>query len=118
MNNNIDTQNCGCTIPGCIKKIIPNCHKQLAVIPAVTVDNKTGLKGLAECFAHVADINTTFYIDDKHRIMIVWAGPVEVENYAYTTNPLGLRSQMCYDFSNNRAIYYNRIGEYKVITLS
>lgn len=86
-----------------------------AVIPAVTVEDVSGIKNLADCFVHVANINTTFYIDDKHRMMITWAGPVEADNYDYENNPLGLRSQMVYDFANNRAIYFNKVGEYKMI---
>lgn len=49
-----------------------------AVIPAVTVETVDGITNLANCFVHVTGINTTFYIDDKHRPMMVWAGDVEV----------------------------------------
>ena len=89
----------------------------VAVIPAITVDDVSGIKNIADCFVHVSNINTTFYIDDKHRMMITWAGPVEADDYDYKNNPLHLRSQTVYDFSNNRAIYYNKTGEYRVITL-
>ena len=89
----------------------------VAVIPAITVEDVSGIKNIADCFVHVSNINTTFYIDDKHRMMITWAGPVEVNDYDYENNPLNLRSQTVYDFENNRAIYYNKIGEYRVITL-
>lgn len=89
----------------------------VAVIPAITVEDVSGIKNIADCFVHVSNINTTFYIDDKHRMMITWAGPVEVNDYDYENNPLNLRSQTVYDFSNNRAIYYNKIGEYRVIML-
>lgn len=88
-----------------------------AVIPAVTVDTVDGITNLANCFVHVASINTTYYIDDKHRPMITWAGPLEVDNYDYATNPLGLRSQTVYDFTNNRAIVFNKRGEYRLIDL-
>lgn len=90
----------------------------LAVIPAITVADMTGIKNIADCFVHVANINTTFYVDDKHRLMITWAGPVEYDDYAYSVNPLKLRSQVVYDFANNRAIYYNKMGEYRIIELS
>lgn len=89
----------------------------VAVIPAITVEDVSGIKNIADCFVHVSNINTTFYIDDKHRMMITWAGPVEANDYDYENNPLNLRSQTVYDFENNRAIYYNKIGEYRVITL-
>ena len=50
-----------------------------AVIPSITVDSVDGITNLANCFVHVTSINTTFYIDDKHRPMIIWAGPVEAD---------------------------------------
>lgn len=107
---------CGCSScqRGAIRFKNPECPMN-AVIPAVTVEDVSGIKNLADCFVHVANINTTFYIDDKHRMMITWAGPVEADNYDYENNPLGLRSQMVYDFANNRAIYFNKVGEYKMI---
>jgi hypothetical protein len=76
------------------------------------------LKDLADCFVHVANINTTFYIDDKHRITTVWAGPVDIDGYDYVSNPLNIRGQTVYDFTNNRAIYYNTQGQYRLITLT
>ena len=62
----------------CIKKKQPDCMAK-AVIPSITVDTVDGLTNLANCFVHVSSINTTFYVDDKHRPMIIWAGPVEVD---------------------------------------
>ena len=99
---------CGAIRPG-----EPKCPFK-AVIPSLTVENVSNIKELADCFVHVSDINTTFYIDDKHRMMITWAGPVEVNNYDYENNPLGLRSQTVYDFANNRFIYYDKTGNYEV----
>lgn len=101
---------------GCIRERAPECPMQ-AVIPSVVVESISNLKNLADCFVHVTSINTTFYIDDKHRTMITWAGPVEVDNYDYENNPLGLRSQTVYDFANNRAIYYNKTGGYEIYGL-
>ena len=106
----------GCKAPGCIRNTEPGCPMH-AVIPSVVVDDVSGLKNLADCFVHVTNINTTFYIDDKHRTMITWAGPVEVDNYDFAANPLGLRSQVAYDFRNGTAAYYNKTGEYRLITL-
>lgn len=98
-------------MPACIKRKEPDCLAK-AVIPAVTVDSIDGILTLANCFVHVASINTTFYIDDKHRPMITWAGPVEVENYDITTNPLNLRSQTCYTTINEvyTEVYFDKQG--------
>ena len=90
----------------------------VAVIPTVVVETTEGLEELADCFVHVANINTTFYIDDKHRMIITWAGPVEVDDYDYENNPLKLRGQTVYDFANNIAIYYNKTGGYRLIDLT
>lgn len=83
------------TMPACIRNKQPDCLAK-AVIPSITVDTTDGITNLANCFVHVTGINTTFYIDDKHRPMIIWAGPVEIENYDVVENELGLRSQTCY----------------------
>lgn len=104
-------------VPGCLRRVEPKCP-YAAVIPSVVVDDKKNLKKLAACFVHVTNINTTFYIDDKHRMMITWAGPVEVDNYDFSNNPLGLRSQIVYDFANGTAAYYNANGEYRFIDLA
>lgn len=98
---------------GCIRQIAPKCPFE-AVIPSVTVDTVENIKDLADCFVHVVDINTTFYIDDKHRIITTWSGPVEYDNYDLTVNPLGLRSQFLIDFANDRGAYYDKTGAYKV----
>lgn len=102
----------GRAVPGCIRERAPECPMQ-AVIPSVVVESTSNLKNLADCFVHVTDINTTFYIDDKHRMMITWAGPVEYNNYDLDTNTLGLRSQFLLDFANDCGAYYDATGEYK-----
>lgn len=118
MNNDYITFNeYGDQVTGCLKTIAPEKCAQ-AVIPTIVVENKAAIKNICGCFVHVANINTTFYIDDKHRIIVTWAGPVEANNYDYQSNPLELRSQIVYDFANNRAIYYNGIGEYRLINLT
>ena len=66
------------TMPACIRNKQPDCLAK-AVIPSITVETTDGITNLANCFVHVTGINTTFYIDDKHRPMIIWAGPVEVD---------------------------------------
>ena len=65
-------------MPACIRNQQPDCLAK-AVIPSITVETVDGLTNLANCFVHVTSTNTTYYIDDKHRPMIIWAGPVEVE---------------------------------------
>lgn len=112
------TKGCQCKeycgkVCGAIRPGEPHCPYQ-AVIPSLTVESVSNLKDLADCFVHVSDINTTFYIDDKHRIMTTWAGPVEYNNYDLDANPLGLRSQFLIDFENSRGAYYNKIGNYEV----
>lgn len=110
-------QEYGPKVCGAIRPGEPHCPYQ-AVIPSLTVESVSNLKDLADCFVHVSNINTTFYIDDKHCPVITWAGPVEVDDYDYANNPLGLRSQMLYDFQNNRAVYYNKSGAYRLVTLT
>ena len=107
----------GCRHNACIRETAPKCP-YTAVIPSVTIETVDGIRELADCFVHVANINTTYYIDDKHRMIVTWAGPVEVSNYDYENNPLGLRSQWAYDFENNRGIYYNAQGVYRTIELT
>lgn len=95
------------TMPACIRNQAPDC-KAKAVIPSVTTQTVDGLTNLANCFVHVTDINTTFYVDDKHRPMIIWAGPVEVSDYDTEANELGLRSQFC--FSDEVMYYFDKQG--------
>lgn len=99
------------TMPACIKKKQPDCLAK-AVIPAITVDTVDGITNLANCFAHVTNINTTFYVDDKHRVMIVWAGPVEVDNYDIEANELNLRSQTCFTTigATYSEVYFDKQG--------
>jgi len=103
-------------IPGCFRvkqpAKCPECQ-----IATLTVEDISAVKSLADCLVHVANINTTIYVDAQHRYIVTYAGPVFVDDYAYTTNPLKLRSQTCYDFKNNRAIVYNKTGSYRLITL-
>lgn len=107
-----DCQEYGPMVPGCIREVKPGCPYK-AVIPTLTVEDKSNLKDLADCFVHVSNINTTFYIDDKHRTIVTWAGPVEYGNYDLDTNTLGLRSQFLIDHANDYAAYYNKTGEYQ-----
>lgn len=103
--------------PGCIREVEPGCPYK-AVIPTLTVEDKSNLKDLADCFVHVSNINTTFYIDDKHRTIVTWAGPVEYDNYDLDANTLGLRSQFLIDHANDYAAYYNKTGGYQKFNFS
>lgn len=115
------------TMPACIKNQAPNCMAK-AVIPSISVETSDGMTNLANCFVHVIDINTTYYIDDKHRPMIVWAGNVEVdlpadistdEEFVAFIKSFGLRSQYLYckyhssddDLDGIISIYFDKTGK-------
>lgn len=92
------------TMPACIRNKQPDCLAK-AVIPSITVDTVDGLTNLANCFVHVTSNNTTYYVDDKHRPMITWAGdiitdvPSDVTTYAQFIefiNSYNLRNQHLY----------------------
>lgn len=123
-----ECQEYGCKHNACIRPGQPECP-YTAVIPAVNIETIDGIEDLADCFAHVVNLNTTFYIDDKHRIMTIWAGPVEMEIpeditsdeqfIAYLiANETGFRSQHVYfrvvdGDTGDRVIwpiYYDRNG--------
>ena len=108
---------CGCPVPATMQRTAPKCPYE-PIFPSVVIETKDGINRLAACFVHVIDINTTFYIDDKHRISTIWAGPVEVNDYDFDANELGLRSQNIYDFKNNKMAYYNAQGEYRLVDLT
>lgn len=114
--NECGEEYCGCRL-GCIRKGEPDCMPK-AVIPAVTTETVDGITNLANCFVHVTNINTTFYIDDKHRPMITWAGPVELTTYDYVENPLKLRSQFLFTTINGSEsmIYFDKIGTAHIIS--
>lgn len=100
----------GCKHNACIRNKQPECP-YTAVIPSVTVEDISNIKDLADCFVHVSKINTTFYIDDKHRITSVWQGPVEVNSYDIEENPLNLRSQFLFDYETGYVVYFNAQGK-------
>lgn len=99
---------------GCIRNMEPECPMQ-AVIPSVTVDDTSGMKNLLDCFVHVTSINTTFYIDNEHRQMITWAGPVEYDNYDLDANTLNLRNQFLIDKANSIVAYFDKTGKHQLI---
>lgn len=116
MEDSVVLDEYGKKVPGCFRPCKPHCP-YTAVIPSIVLDTKEGLRDIADCLVHVTSVNTTYYIDDKHRIMTVWAGPVEVDDYDYEENPLGLRSQYVIDRESGRMVYYNAVGDYSVMPL-
>lgn len=114
-------------MPACIRNKQPDCTAK-AVIPSITVETADGLTNLANCFVHVTGTNTTYYIDDKHRPMIIWTGPVEVdlpsdvspqEEFEEFIRSFNLKSQFLYvkffdNDSNNYVInsfYFDKTGK-------
>lgn len=91
----------GYPMNACIRAGNPSC-KAMAVIPSLTVETADGITNLYNCFVHVSNINTTFYVDDKHRPTLVWQGDVEIETYDVENNPLGLREQDLYTTLNDK----------------
>ena len=109
--------NCGATVPACFRYQKPLCPA-VAVIPAITVDTTEGVTSLANSLVHVTSNNTTYYIDDKHRPMLVWAGPAEIDAYDIEDNPNGLRSQFCLTTINGKdaTVYFDKQGVAKIIS--
>lgn len=114
-------------VKGCIRNKNPECPYN-AVIASVTIETVDGIGQLADCFVHVNSINTTFYIDDKHRPIIIWAGPVEVdlpanvqtdEQWGEFVNSFDLKSQFLYvrffDNTTNKNVintfYFDKSGK-------
>ena len=108
---------CNKKVPGCIRVQHPRCPF-IAVIATETVENMDIAKGLADCLVHVTNVNTTLYIDDQHRFIKTFAGPVFEDDYDYQNNPLRLRGQSCFDFKNNREIVYDLKGNYRLKALT
>ena len=108
---------CGCAV-GRIKKDADPC-KSCCIIPSITVEATDGITNLANCLVHVTSINTTFYIDDKHRPMIIWAGPVEVDLPADVHESFNLKSQFLYVKFENQddhkkiidSFYFDKTGK-------
>lgn len=89
---------------------IPSCE-QTAVIPSLTVDNIEGLKGLSNVLVKVTSTNSVYYVDSRHAIMQLFAGPVTVRNYDGEANPLNLRNQFAYDKGTTEMIFFDANGE-------
>lgn len=91
-----------------------NCTNGPASVSVQTTD---GLKGLANCYAYVTSLNSTFYVNACHEITIIYSGPVYVDDYDPVANPLNLRDKTCYDFANNCAYVFNPAGHYRTVIL-
>lgn len=112
--------NCNYGKPVCAtiqKDIKPACPPK-AVISLVPTVTAAQLKELTGCLTRVLETNEIYYVDDKHRPFQLGSLPLEADDYDYQNNPLGLRSKTVYDFANNRGIYYNASGEYRLFSLS
>lgn len=135
MNENYNTPNSGCcgrpfpTAPenkcnyndccmneyaykqkACIRNKQPDCESQ-AVIPSITVETVDGISNLANCLVHVMENNTTYYVDDKHRILITWAGPVNIPGYDMEGNPNNYKNQIVTDVEAETAVIYDNHGK-------
>lgn len=93
----------------CIREKQPDCEAQ-AVIPSITVETIDGITNLANCLVHVTSTNTTYYVDDKHRIMITWAGPVNIPGYDMVNNPRHFKNQIVSDIDQKIAVLYDNNG--------
>ena len=93
-----------------INKGEPTC-KATAVIPSIVVETAEGIKQMSNTLVRVTDINSTFYVDDKHRITLVCANPVEKSNYDFETNPDGVRGQIVADKVTKEIVYYYLDGD-------
>lgn len=112
----IGTAEYSCHTMGNIRKKDPSCDA--ATIPTITVDTIDGIKNLSDCFVHVTSLNSTFYIDDKHRIVTAWRGIVEAEEYDLDENKLNLRGQLLFTTVENEegeevpiTVYYDNQGK-------
>ncbi len=88
----------------------PTCRAE-AVIPTIVVENVDGIKQMTNTLVRVENINSTFYVDDKHRVTKVWAGPIEKSNYDFENNPDNIRGQLVIDKITRQAFYYYLSGD-------
>lgn len=80
------------------------------MVEVASVQTVAGMKALNNTFVYVTDINTTFFIDNQHRITWISGGVVEAESYDLLTNPLNLRNQFLYDPSTKELHYFSNTG--------
>ena len=117
----------GYKMNACIRRKQPDCTAQ-AVIPAVTIETVDGITNYSNAFVHVTSTNTTYYVDDKHTPIIVWAGNIEVnlpstadtpEEFEAFVKSFNLRSQyLNVKFYNQEqqkyyidSFYFDRTGQ-------
>lgn len=108
---------CGKPRKACIRQTTPSCCND-AVIPTVTVATVADMKGITNALVHVADNNTTYYIDDNGRLLTTWSGLASVPDYDFDANPLNLRNQVAYDASQNIGALYDKQGNCLKIQIS
>lgn len=85
--------------------------------PIVIVENISGIKQLKGCYVYVQNINTTYYIDNRHNIIVINAGPVEATDYDLAANELNLRKQFLLNTSGSTQTmyYFDKSGVYHAI---
>lgn len=116
MEYNRDMEDCNCKRNRCvIRKMDESPCPHLCIIPIVEVETADGIKSLAGCYVHVLSTNTTYYKDDRGRIITTWSGDLYIDDYDYQNNPLNLRAKTVYDIKNSRQITYGTSGDYMII---
>lgn len=85
--------NNSCAIPACVRAKAPSCANK-AVIASTTVEKVSGMNGIRDAFVHVAENNTTYYLDSSGDPIITWVGPIESTRYDVAGNPMGYRKQL------------------------
>lgn len=85
--------NNSCATPACVRAKAPSCANK-AVIASTTVEKVSGMNGIRDAFVHVAENNTTYYLDSSGDPIITWVGPIESTRYDVAGNPMGYRKQL------------------------
>lgn len=93
-----------------INKGEPTC-RATAVIPSIVVETTEGIKQMTNTLVRVSGNSSTYYVDDKHRVTLVCADPVEKSNYDFATNPDNIRGQMVFDKVTKQVYYYYKDGD-------
>lgn len=83
---------------------------QPEITSVVTVQSVAGIKGLNNCFVHVLDNNTVYYVDSQHHTTVVSSQVVELTEYDSEKNPLNLRNQIAYDTKRELLTYFDNSG--------
>ena len=108
---------CGKPRKACIRQTTPSCCND-AVIPTVTVATIADMKGITNALVHVAENNTTYYVDGRGNIIITWAGQANIPGYDMEANPRNLRNQIVTDVEKGIAVLYDAFGHPYMFGLS